>query len=295
MQDTPYGLGQCGCGERTKLATKTDRSSGRIAGQPMRYLKGHHRRVTWPQPNRDAPGYGYCQCGCGQKAPVYTDKEASRPKGRTPGEPKRFIRGHNHLPPIDYSKVGYCACGCGQRTPISEVTVRMWGYVRGEPRKFVPGHHKRKSGTDYLADEVTGCWVWQRHIDAKGYGRLWPNGKRAMLAHRWVYEKHKGPIAPGLVIDHLCRNTRCVNPDHLEPVSNTTNCRRGNQAKLTEADVRTIRERASLGARSRDLAQAFGVAQHTIQGIVAGRSWVGVGEGLHGTDHADGGLSTYRA
>lgn len=47
-------------------------------------------------------------------------------------------------------------------------------------------------------------------------------------AHRISWEIHNGPIPKGMHIDHLCRNTRCINPDHLEPVTLEENNRRGN-------------------------------------------------------------------
>lgn len=71
-----------------------------------------------------------------------------------------------------------------------------------------------------------GCVEWTAYVGENGYGRFWIDGKNA-LAHRWSYEFHKGPIPDGLVADHLCRNTRCVNPDHLEPVTTSENVRRG--------------------------------------------------------------------
>lgn len=77
-----------------------------------------------------------------------------------------------------------------------------------------------------------GCWTW---IGAKGgsgrYGMFAGTGGRARPAHRWSYEYFVGPIPEGLELDHLCRNTLCVNPEHLEPVTHAENVRRGDAGK----------------------------------------------------------------
>lgn len=70
------------------------------------------------------------------------------------------------------------------------------------------------------------CWLWQRYCDRNGYGQVGRDG-RVVYAHRAAYEMFVGEIPPGLVIDHLCRNPSCVNPEHLEPVTNKENSRRG--------------------------------------------------------------------
>lgn len=71
-----------------------------------------------------------------------------------------------------------------------------------------------------------GCWIY-------GHGKLstYPMiylGRKAgkkigVSAHRLSYEWHKGPIPEGLVVDHLCHTPRCVNPAHLEAVTQRVN------------------------------------------------------------------------
>lgn len=70
------------------------------------------------------------------------------------------------------------------------------------------------------------CWLWTGCIRRGGYGWFRAEG-RSKLAHRVSYEIHKGPIPDGLSLDHLCRVTSCVNPDHLEPVTRGENVLRG--------------------------------------------------------------------
>lgn len=74
------------------------------------------------------------------------------------------------------------------------------------------------------------CWEWIGPVTANGYGRFSPRVDgvlRRVMAHRVAYEDLVGPIPDGLVIDHLCRNRRCVNPLHLEPVPQFVNVMRG--------------------------------------------------------------------
>ena len=71
----------------------------------------------------------------------------------------------------------------------------------------------------------SSCWEWIGGC-ANGYGSFFFNG-RHIKAHRFAYELFVGEIPPHLEIDHLCRNRRCVNPTHLEPVTRSENIRRG--------------------------------------------------------------------
>jgi hypothetical protein len=78
----------------------------------------------------------------------------------------------------------------------------------------------------YVSEPNTGCWLWIGATSPKGYGQF-RHGARRVLAHRFSYEYSIGPIPAGLQIDHLCRVRSCVNPSHLEPVTNRENILRG--------------------------------------------------------------------
>lgn len=71
----------------------------------------------------------------------------------------------------------------------------------------------------------SGCWLWTGPYHLKGYGHFSIGGK-CVMAHRFSYEAERGAIPTGLVLDHLCEVKECVNPAHLEPVTNRVNCRR---------------------------------------------------------------------
>lgn len=77
-------------------------------------------------------------------------------------------------------------------------------------------------------NHITGCWMWLGYKRC-GYGMFGYGGRkgRRIGAHRYAYQKLKGDIPDGMVLDHLCRQRDCVNPDHLEPVTQKENCLRG--------------------------------------------------------------------
>lgn len=75
---------------------------------------------------------------------------------------------------------------------------------------------------------VESCWEWVGTIHNTGYGCMSDETGRQVRPHRFMWELMRGPIPPGLTIDHLCRNKRCVNPDHMEVVTFGENTLRGN-------------------------------------------------------------------
>ena len=75
-------------------------------------------------------------------------------------------------------------------------------------------------------EDEHGCLIWQGACAKTGYGVAW-DGHSARGAHRIVFERSVGAVPAGQVLDHLCRNRRCVNIAHLEPVTPQENVLRG--------------------------------------------------------------------
>jgi hypothetical protein len=76
-----------------------------------------------------------------------------------------------------------------------------------------------------------GCHEWSGPLWRNGYGKLSREEHGTRLAHRAFYIEALGPIPDGLDLDHLCRNRKCVRPDHLEPVSRAVNLSRGHESR----------------------------------------------------------------
>lgn len=167
---------------------------------------------------------------------------------------------------------GFCQCGCGERTSQIQVSDRSKSIVKGQYRRFIAGHQCRKSHLEYVVDQG-GCWIWQRGKSKEGYGLMeGPNGKRD-YAHRIYYERNHGPIPKALVIDHLCRNRACVNPNHLEAVKPFINSHRGLKTKLTRAHVKEIRILVANGRLTEEVAARFGIATGHVLAICRGIRW----------------------
>lgn len=82
-------------------------------------------------------------------------------------------------------------------------------------------------------DKTGKCWIWTAGKLKTGYGCFKLDG-RTQMAHRVSWFLVYG-VWPEHEIDHLCRNTSCVNPAHLEDVTHAINIKRGNlpQRRIT--------------------------------------------------------------
>lgn len=138
----------------------------------------------------------------------------------------------------------------------------------------------------WMAEPMSGCWLWLLALDRHGYGVLHVGGRRGRLvrAHRWVWESLRGPLSSAFSdLCHHCDNRACVNPDHLFEGSRADNmadaARKGRPkraararpgTKLTMAQAMEIR--ASARPQMED-ARRFGVSQGTITAIRTGKAW----------------------
>ncbi len=97
-------------------------------------------------------------------------------------------------------------------------------------------HVNYHGGVEHTADRLStatgGCWEWQGDKGVDGYGRFRLFGRYAQ-AHRLSYRDFGNDLPDGMLIDHLCRNKRCVNPHHLEAVTHAENVRRGLRGNIT--------------------------------------------------------------
>lgn len=78
-----------------------------------------------------------------------------------------------------------------------------------------------------------GCWEWQGDATSNGYGK-WAkaSGASVRAIHRITWEHYKNEQIPqGYQLDHLCRNRKCCNPEHLEPVTPSENTMRQDHAE----------------------------------------------------------------
>lgn len=78
------------------------------------------------------------------------------------------------------------------------------------------------------------CWLWPRGKSNTGYGNYANKFRKVCNAHKSCYELFRGVVPAGLQLDHLCRVRHCVNPWHMEIVTNRENAQRGIRSSATK-------------------------------------------------------------
>ena len=216
-----------------------------------------------------------CECGCGHVTSL-APKTSTR-KGWIKGQPVRFVLGHGNSLPASAKLIkgnGFCGCGCGVKTALARATSRNAGRIKGQPVRFIVGHRSRLDNPGHEVDATTGCWNWLGYINPRtGYSGNMRHKGRPEIAHRAYYLKYRGPISAGRELDHTCRNRRCVNPDHLEPVTRPENGRRRAATKLTEELAAQARQLVNAGTTRKAVATQFGVSRSLVSMIVSGQRW----------------------
>lgn len=168
---------------------------------------------------------------------------------------------------------GFCECGCGGRTSLIPVNYHTRNLVKGTYRRFIFAHHNKLQNPGYTVD-ANGCWNYNGFITARGYaGKVRSSNGKAKSAYAVQYERKHGIQLPsGTTLDHTCRNGKCINPDHVEPVTTAENVRRGKLTKLTKGQVAEIRALAPSMTRV-GLATRYGISISTVYSIIRHVNW----------------------
>jgi len=103
--------------------------------------------------------------------------------------------------------------------------------------KPIPVFDHEKFLSKVIAKEKD-CWRWSGFINNYGYGEMIINGK-SYRTHRISFSIFNGELIDGMVIDHICKNKSCINPDHLRQVTQKFNCLDNSSSPLAENSRKT--------------------------------------------------------
>ncbi|MFI8660704.1 HNH endonuclease signature motif containing protein [Rhodococcus qingshengii] len=106
----------------------------------------------------------------------------------------------------------------------------------GDPHKTKVYFDPRERFNALAKPDENGCLIWTGEITNRGYGRI-AIKRQKFMAHRWSYETFVGEIPDGYVVDHICNNPPCVNPEHLQAITQQHNVLR------SETDLAAINAR----------------------------------------------------
>lgn len=205
---------------------------GRFVTPPGRRMWSAHR-YSWTLANGPIPDGLFVLHHCDNKPcvrPEHLFLGTNADNMRDAWRKGRLFRQHFH-------RRGHCTSRCTTPPPAE------YGENAPAPRRLRVMRPERASVHRATREEVLGrllrytakssdadgCWLWTGCVDTCGYGRFFLEGK-SRAAHRISYQLHRGLVPDGLVLDHLCRIRSCVNPWHMEAVSQRENVLRRDTA-----------------------------------------------------------------
>jgi len=118
---------------------------------------------------------------------------------------------------------------------------------------------------------ITLCWIWRGTFGTNGYGKY-----ESINAHVYIYKYHGFKIPEGLHLDHMCNIIACVNPTHMQPLTQAENNRKRKSNKLTIENIREIRKLLNSGENTTNIARKFSVTRDHIGDIRRGKTWFGI-------------------
>lgn len=140
---------------------------------------------------------------------VFCDKQCRRD----------FFNAREYKATVDRGTCSFDGCG----SPVLAKTLCNTHYSRqllhGSTEN--PFEVRRRELFWAKVDKTESCWNWTGPTDQAGYGRMSMGKTKVIGAHRFAYQELVGPLPKEL--DHKCHNRRCVNPDHLRPVTRSEN------------------------------------------------------------------------
>lgn len=191
-----------------------------------------------------------------------------------------------------------CCKTCGVdmvRKPMSHKRWERKKYCSPKCQMIGLGKNPDKPDTErfwsrvLVPEDKSRCWVWFG-ANSNGYGNFNRMNKQNILAHRFSWELHKGPIPDGLFVMHMCDNPSCVNPNHLKLGTNKENSHdsvakgritnrpavtgeNNSKTNLDERHVKLIRLAAMRGIPAKEISDILGLSYEGLRGIIKGRTW----------------------